>query len=142
MRFKTFLPLVVLALACQPLAMAQTQSNDVTFTVPLNLTQLPSYVAKVAVACELSPTPREMLVLGSRVELPVTYGRAVTTASVVVSVPADHYKAGQSVSYSCSLTAFVASPEYSGWEPFGKSSRAGPLDVSPVPLPITGSFVW
>lgn len=142
MQLKHALLLLVLSLTCQPLAIAQTPPDEVTFTVPLNLTQLPSYVTKVAITCQLSPTPPGMR-FEKQMEFPVTYGKVVTTASVVVSVPADYpYKTGQSVTYTCGLTAFVASPEYSGWEPFGKTTRAGPLDVSPVPSPLTGSFVW
>ena len=143
MLLKHALLLFVLSLTCQPLAIAQTPPEEVTFTLPLSLTQLPSYVTKVAVACELSPIPRGMLSLGNQVEFPVAYGKVVTTASVVVSIPADKaYKTGQSVNYTCSLTAFVSSPKYSGWEPFGKTTMAGPLDVSPLPSPLTGNFVW
>jgi len=144
MPLKHFFLLLVVILTCQPLAIAQTPSDKVTFVVPLNLTQLPSYVTKVAVACQLSPTPRGVKV-ANQLEFPVTYGKVVTTASIEVSVPADLpnlYKTGQSVTYTCGLTAFVSSPKYSGWEPFGKTTMAGPLDVSPIPSPLTGSFVW
>lgn len=51
MRWKTCALLLMLCFIYAPVVIGQPLSNDVTFNVPLNLTQLSPYVEKVAVAC-------------------------------------------------------------------------------------------
>jgi hypothetical protein len=131
----------MLCFSYAPVVIGQT-SNDVTFTVPLNLTQLSPFVEKIAVVCRLG-VDNFKIAFGNRIEIPVTAGQVVKPASVLVSVPSDQFKPGQSIDYDCSLSAFVAeSAKYEGWYPFGTSTPQGSLKVSPIPSPLTGSFMW
>jgi hypothetical protein len=141
----------------------------VTFEVPVNLTRLSPYVSKVAVTCQFEPgidpdpdkthpekiTPKKINpnmgttsaakgVLFKTVELPVSAGQVVVTARVVVSVPTtSQFKPGESLLYECALTASSSEPGVgSGWKPFDPKAKGTSLNVSPTPLPITGSFVW
>lgn len=122
--------------------------GDVTFQVPLNLTRLSSYVSKVAVTCKfglnIDTIEGNRSLLTNRVEFPVSAGQVVTTASVVVAVPAyTEFKTGQSLNYECALTALSSEPETGGdWQPFDPKVKGDSLHVSPTPLPITGTFVW
>jgi len=131
---------------------ADTISGDVTFEVPVNLTRLSPYVSKVAVTCRFGPrldadmgmTSSVRDVLSNRVELPVSAGQVVTTARVVVAVPSTPlYKPKQLLNYECALTALTSEPiAGSGWQPFDMKAKGDSLQVSPMPVPITGSFTW
>ena len=130
---------------------AQTIPGDVTFEVPVKLTRLLSYVSKVAVTCQFGSTIDPNIgttsgatgVLYKMVELPVSAGQVDTTAHVVVTVPSTpDFKPGQSLMYQCALTALSSEPGVgSGWQPFDPKNGTS-FNVSPTPLPITGSFVW
>jgi hypothetical protein len=76
-------------LAGPDLVVAQTTTgSDVTFKVPLNLTQVSSDIAQVAVWCVISSTAITTRdgKLSKQEELPVSGGQLVTTATVVVAV--------------------------------------------------------
>ena len=142
MRWKTCALLLMLCFIYAPVVIGQTLSNNVTFNVPLNLTQLSPYVMKVAVACRLGVNDFNIAV-GDKIEIPVTAGQVVTNASVHVPVPPDQFKPGQSIDYDCRLSAYVAeSAKSEGWFPFGTSTQKGSLIVSPIPSPLTGTFAW
>lgn len=131
---------------------AQTIPGDVTFEVPINLTHLSPYLSKVAVTCMVGPTIDPNMgmtssgkdVLSNRVELPVSAGHIVTTARVVIAVPATPpYKPGQVLNYECALTALSSDPKAgSGWQPLDQKAAAASLQVSPTPLPIKNTFIW
>jgi hypothetical protein len=129
----------------------KTIPGDVTFEVPVNLTRLSPYVSKVAVTCmfgttidpNMGTTSSGKDVLSNRVELPVSAGQVVTTARVVIAVPTTPpYKPGQVLNYQCALTALSSDPNAgSGWQPFDLKNGTS-FNVSPTPLPITGTFTW
>lgn len=130
---------------------AQTIPGDVTFEVPLNLTRLSPYLSKVAVTCMFGPkidpnmgmTSQGTDVLSNRVELPVSAGQVDTTARVVIAVPSTPlYKPKQVLTYHCALTALSSAPKASGWIALGGKIPVTSLQVSPVPVPITGIFIW
>lgn len=122
--------------------------GDVTFQVPLKLTRLSPYVSKVAVICKfglnIDTIEGNRFLLTNRVEVPVSAGQVVTTASVVVAIPSDPiFKPGQSLNYNCALAALSSEPGVgSDWQPFDPKAKGTSLNVSPTPLPITGKFVW
>jgi hypothetical protein len=131
---------------------AQTVPGDVTFEVPINLTRLSPYLSKVAVTCQfgtmidpyIGTTSSGKDVLFNRVELPVSAGQVVTTARVVIAVPATPpYKPGQVLNYECALSALSSDPMGgNGWQPLSQKVPVASLQVSPVPVPITGTFTW
>jgi len=131
---------------------AQTVPGDVTFEVPINLTRLSPYLSKVAVTCMFGPridpnmgmTSQGTDVLSNRVELPVSAGQVVTTARVVIAVPTTPpYKPGQVLTYQCALSALSSEPMAgSGWQPLDQKAPVASLQVSPMPLPITNTFIW
>jgi len=131
---------------------AQTIPGDVTFEVPINLTRLSPYLSKVAVTCmfgttidpNIGTTSSGKDTLSNRVELPVSAGQVVTTARVVIAVPATPpYKPGQVLTYQCALSALSSEPMAgSGWQPLDQKAPVASLQVSPTPLPITNTFIW
>jgi len=131
---------------------AETIPGDVTFEVPVNLTRLSPYVSKVAVICMFGPniepgigiTSSSRDVLSNRVELPVSAGQVVTTARVVIAIPTTPpYKPGQVLNYQCALNALSSEPMAgSGWQPLDQKAPVASLQVSPSPVPITGTFTW
>jgi hypothetical protein len=131
---------------------AQTIPGDVTFEVPINLTRLSPYLSKVAVTCmfgttidpNMGTTSSGKDMLSNRVELPVSAGQVVTTARVVIAVPSTPlYKPGTVLNYQCALSALSSEPMAgSSWHPLGEKVPVPSLQVSPVPVPITGTFTW
>lgn len=134
-----------------------TIPGDVTFEVPLKLTQMRGEISKVAVWCKISS---EVLVgarnkqLQAQLELPVAAGQLVTTARVVVAVPATAFTdptmaitsspIGQPATYQCKLSGFSMLPASNGggWNTFSAESTNMAFRLTPTPSPIQGSFVW
>jgi hypothetical protein len=114
---------IALALLSIDSASAQSASADVTFAVPLNLTNLAGDITKVRVTCSM---PYGNLSMGSttpamrrgEVELPVTGGQVVTTALVLVALPATAMRpdiVGTTQSYSCVLHGYSPSLGWNEW---------------------------
>lgn len=125
--------------------------GDVTFEVPINLTRLSSALTTLAVTCMVGPTidPNKGItssggdILSNRVEFPVSAGQVVTTARVVIAAPATPlYKPGTVLAYECALSALSSDPMAGGWQPLGGKVPVVSLQVSPVPIPIRGTFTW
>lgn len=137
-------------LATAATSVAQTTSGDVTFELPLNLTQMSSDITKVQVACSITseaippntPTPDGKLTgkLVNQVELPVTRGQLVTTARVVVATGDLNDPIGKSATYECSITGFSESLQRWSW--FGPNEDSPAFRLTPMPERFTGSFVW
>lgn len=143
-------------------AFAQTIPGDVTFEVPLNLTRLPGDITKVAVGCSIESEAVQggrMIrgkfipqILATQVEFPVTAGRVVTTASIVVSIPPGTLvdPIGKSATYRCTIMAYSigsgASRTSAGlpaaWGLFDEKDPNPSFHLSPTPQPITGKFAW
>ena len=144
---------------CPP-AWAQTIPGDVTFEVPLNLTRLDSRITQIDITCYITSDAipavdnrmggenRNRLV--GEVTLPVTLGRLVTTANVVVPVAAGRLvdPIGKSANYECMITAYSAGTRSrtggtpAGWGFLEENSANPAFRFSPTPQPITGSFDW
>lgn len=128
--------------------------GDVTFEVPLKLTKLAPDITKVMVTCGITSdvllNPHKMQwPLGGQVEEQVSAGQLDKTVSVVIPVTAEKFgvnakdPTGRSATYQCDIMGF--SSKGGGWqqfvEPTGKSSNTS-LQLSPVPVPIAGTFTW
>lgn len=89
MRIAPFIIAGLLVVAGGAIRPAEAQVGDVTFTVPLNLTQMSPDITKVAVWCKITGpaiTTRSGNI-GAQVELVPQGGQIVTTATVVVAWP-------------------------------------------------------
>jgi hypothetical protein len=138
-------------LAAAVTSVAQTTSGDVTFELPLNLTQVSSDIVKVQVACSITseaippntPTPDGRLIgkLANQIELPVTRGQLVTTARIVIATAgALNDPIGKSATYDCSILGFSQSQQ--SWNRFEENSGIPAFRLTPTPARLTGSFTW
>ena len=134
--------LLVAGAASRP-AEAQTV-GDVTFTVPLNITQMSPDITKVAVWCKITGpaiTTRSGNI-GAQVELVPQGGQVVATDTVVVKWPVTDYTnpTGTQASYSCSLSGFSNSLQR--WDIFREDHPTPVFRLRPTPTELTGTFVW
>ncbi len=131
--------------------MVRTTGADVTFTMPVNLTQLSPDIGKVEVNCNIfsSAIPIHAGTLGGLQGVPgysghqdivVSGGKAVATATVVVPIPSLINAVGQTATYSCTLKGFSTSLQQ--WGAFDASTHANAWHLTPPPADLTGSFVW
>jgi hypothetical protein len=129
----------------------------VTFEVPMNLTRMAPDITKVMVTCTITsdaikptltskgmPTgPRQ---LATQAEFPVSTGRLVTTARVVVSVSSDKLEAGdptgKAANYECTVLGFSSNPKGEGWNSFADNQPNSSFRLAPTPSPIKGSLIW
>lgn len=130
-----------LLLAPVPCA-GQTTGSEITFKVPVNLTQLTTDISKVAVFCYIQSAAiqNSSNKLGKQEELPVVGGKVVTTASVViVASPLDN-PLGKPATYGCLLSGFSLAGQR--WDAFSETQPTVAFRLSPTPPELTGSFIW
>jgi hypothetical protein len=139
-------------------AIAAAQS-DVTFSVPVKLTQLSTEISQVQVDCAVDSPGVISVRPGARdasstvrgyVNLPVAGGQVVTTATVVVPISADVLGGGATgrivtppkgtATYRCRLTGY--STRSKTWSAFSDSSTSAAFRLTPTPADLTGSFTW
>lgn len=149
---RTFAMIVTACLLAAPVSsVAQTTSADVTFRLPLNLTQMSPDIATIAVFCRIEsiaipparPNARDASPMGTRSkqeELAVSGGQLVATATVVVPVSGLDNPFGKTATYDCSITGFSTSLQR--WDLFAESHATAAFRLSPTPQRITGSFIW
>ena len=117
------------------------QQNYVTFSVPVNLSQLSPDLTNVNVRCTIQSAA---LSGGSAFSIAfLTHngsGRLVTTATVRVSISTLDISAGANATYTCSLTGQLKSG--GGQQGFSANATVSAFRLSPTPAPITGSFSW
>jgi hypothetical protein len=141
-------------------ALGTTQSipGDVTFVVPLNLTQLYLDITKIAVDCSITSNAIDPALVGvqnalvKQIEFPVAAGRLVTTASIVVSIPPGALidPIGKVANYQCRLSGYSVGTKKprqaggfpAGWDNFEANHVNPSFRLAPTPALITGSFVW
>jgi hypothetical protein len=135
---------------------AQNTVTTVTFTMPVNLTQLSPDLGKVRMACVISPNlllvyDRNFnLAISSfdfdalpRDELPVVSGQLAATLRVVSAIDAGWLKgdpAGSTWQYECRLQGYSTSSQ--GWGDFSATPKSPALTLNPAPAPVRGSFTW
>jgi hypothetical protein len=144
----TFVLAFVFQLLATAPASAQSTSADVTFAVPLNLTNLAADITKVRVKCSFlhvgSSAPAPGLDRMGEVEIPVTGRQVVATAQVVVMVPptaiGSEISAGTAQRYVCALDAYSAAL---GWGVFSDRGSNGSFKTTQaVTTSIGGMFQW
>lgn len=136
-------------------------SDDVTFEVPINLTQLAPDITKVDVTCSITS---EAIIAAARqgankqlaghTVFDVSNGQVVKpAATVVVAVPAERLAKPENVTFNweCRLTAYSvgarppppASRYAAGWDTFADRHPKASFVLSPAPPAVlSGSFVW
>jgi hypothetical protein len=138
-------------------SIAAAQSNDIVFTVPLNLTQLSPDITKVHVQClvenepfqgaptvtgapgVLASAPGVHSVLSTSADVDVAPDRRVITTTSVY-VPIGAVIVGNRSRYECTLRGFFASSQT--WRSLRSAALQPPFRLSPDPAPITGSITW
>ncbi len=153
MYVRTLAALATSVLLAPSLAVGQTIPGDVTFEVPINLTRLDPAITRVRVVCVIystaipghdrrirgAPAPAG---LAGNLEIPVSSGRVVTTANVVVRISPTALKdpAGKSANYECSIGAALRSGD---WWWFGNDQQVpAPFRMASPPQSLTGTFMW
>jgi hypothetical protein len=124
-------------------AASAQSTNDVTFRVPINLTQLSPEIGSVIVNCAISskalPGWREVF---GGAELPVVDGRIAATATVVVQVPALDLSSSPppSAGYRCEIKGKIKDTTRVG--DFRHDAQDAAFRVSPTPARLQGGFSW
>lgn len=132
-----------------------TTSTEVTFKVPLNLTQMPSDISRVAVMCAvMSPVITTSAVVPavggsnqtqsgtsvSETSWPVQGGQVVLTMVVVVPVTLAEPAVGKAATYGCGLRGFSNSLQR--WDYFDAASTIPAFRLPSAPFVFSGSLVW
>jgi hypothetical protein len=151
MRFSFSRALVALCLTMTPVA-ASGQASDptITFTMPLNLTNVPSDIEKVAIYCRIQSSALltrnnevsaqvEFLVKGGQV-IDMAHQLITSASLAVVATNLDPNALGKQATYECSLTGFSTSLRR--WDMFQATHADPAFRMSPTPAPLSGSFVW
>lgn len=144
MRYAPFIIAGLLVAAGGASRPAEAQVGDVTFTVPLNLTQMSPDITKVAVWCRITGPAIHTRSgnIQAQVELVPQAGQVVTTATVVVAwVNTDMTDpTGTQATYTCSLSGFSNSLQR--WDVFREDHLTPAFRLKPTPTDLTGTFTW
>ena len=140
-------------------ASAQTGSADVTLEMPLNLTRIHDSIPDVKIICKIQsqafnrrPSPGGAGWLHSgdseRTRIAesifaVTQNSVAQNAEVVFPLTDADFRdnaSGKQATYECRLFARSIS---GGWREFLAAHHGDPVhSMTPVPVPVTGAFVW
>lgn len=133
-------------------AVTLAQSTEVTFRVPVNLTQLTTDIDQVRVVCRVNSSAiitksesGEVIdyYFGFGTPMPVVDGRVAASTTVVVPIPRLEDPAGKTASYWCSLQGRGRTGSAGVFSQFmGQDWPQVALRLSPTPTPITGTFAW
>ena len=129
-------------------AVAQTGPVEVTFKVPLNLTELSADITQIRVECMVGSPEQQgqfrlaMKMFSNSQEMPVSGNQVVATAEITVSVDRGAVTVGETWDYGCNLFAF--SNALQQWHDFADGQQLGiaAYQLKPVPSTINGSIVW
>ena len=132
-----------------------TYETAVTFTLPVNLTQLSPDLERVRFLCIIQPgqtliyppavsqamATSMLLSWPNRDELPVVSGKVVGTMRIVYPLATEWFvnPIGQSATYSCGLLGYSTSLQR--WEMFSATSPIPAFKLNPEPM-FNGTFVW
>lgn len=129
---------------------AQPVSADVTFEVPLNLTRVHGSITNVKIACKIDSQAFSRLfssgdlgrIQTAETVIPVNQGSVVQIAQVVFPLTDADFEntaSGRHATYECKLFAKTASGQ---WVWFLPANLDPVRAMTPVPVDITGAFVW
>jgi hypothetical protein len=129
---------------------ASAQASDVTFTVPVNLTQLSPEIYSVAVYCVVQSVAIQNGVSAGRRSVSAVNDQVHATVSVVVPIAQVDTTRSNSATYSCSLQGARRTgtreeqlkESTPTWEYFSANASVPALRLSPNPASITGTFDW
>ena len=146
-------------LALPGVSAAQANPGDVTFTVPVTLTQLSNGLGKVRVSCQIQSDAitvnRNSTKSGGpgsgagnlykSEEVPLSGGQVKATATVVISTAGVlDDPIGKSAGYICNLEGFSNAQQR--WVPFNSSipiaGTEPALRLTPSPGALSGTFTW
>lgn len=143
-------------MVCITSPVAAQTATTVTFTMPVNLTQLSPDLSRVRMVCAILPntvlvySPAENVAVTSfdidalpKDELPVASGQLVATLRVVYAIDAGWLKkdpAGSTWQYECRLQGFSTSLQL--WEFFSSTPKWPVFLLNPAPAPVKSSFIW
>jgi len=123
--------------------------TSVTFTMPVNLTQLSSDLERVRLLCGITS---EVMIAPSSMssqdampkdEVYVLGGQLVTTMKVMVPIPLEWFQQvpiGKPAMYQCGLQGF--SKSLARWDMFSETSSVPAFLLKPTPAIIQGTFTW
>lgn len=123
--------------------------TSVTFTLPVNLTQLSSDLERVRLRCmvggEGMAWPSSYMSSEASVprdEVPVLGGQLVTTMKIMVPIPVEFFKdpIGKTAEYQCGIDGFSKSLQR--WDFFSETPTAPAFLLKPAPPVIQGTFTW
>ena len=127
-------PWLLAALLGTSSALADPPFRDVLFDIPLNLTDLPAIISKVAVECEVTisnvvpVTSNDVLFRTGRAEVDVVGGAVNQTLQVLVTLPSITRLIAPGATpvsrYTCKLRGFL--DEGLGWSDFSGLSGLNP----------------
>lgn len=126
-----------------PLPCAGQVSYEITFKVPLNLSQISTAISKVAVNCTITSTAITTNAKGQLVkqeEFAITNGQLVFNASVVILASGLVNPGGTSATYSCVLLGFSTLAQR--WLSFSETATVAEFRTTTTPLPLEGNFTW
>jgi hypothetical protein len=151
--FRILAATMTACLLVAPRSLAAQTTAEVTFKVPVNLTQVSPDIAKVGVMCMI--TSSAIPIVGrntgtstsgnvyKQVEIPMAGGQLVTTATVVLGISGPSAltdPVGKTADYRCTLSGFSTSLQT--WALFDAASAQVQYRLSPTPAPLTGTFTW
>lgn len=114
--------------------------TQVTFSVPLNLSQISSEIGTVGVFCTVSSAAAQPnSTYGVSRHTPAG-GRVQATAVVRVDILKLDDPAGKTATYRCVLRGLRTGQNT--WADFAAGASDSAFRMSPNPTPITGSFDW
>ena len=136
---------VAACLLVTPLPCSGQASYELTFKVPLNLTQISPSISKVAVSCIISSpaiisNARGQLGKQEELSMTGTGGQLVRDVNVVILASGLDNPVGKAATYSCTLSGF--STVAGRWDVFSATATIAEFRVTATPLPLEGNFPW
>jgi hypothetical protein len=132
----------LLAVAVAGPRSAAAQTEGVTFKLPLNLTQLPPDIVKIAVWCKITSAAvnNRSGYIQKQEEFVPQAGQVVTTATVVVPTTELLDPVGKPATYECTLSGFSNSLQR--WDLFREDHPTPVFRLKPTPPAMSGTFTW
>lgn len=133
-----------------------TMETAITFTMPVNLTQLSPDLERVRFICIINPgqelgypsTISQPMQQGDVSKWPfyaemwVVGGKVVGTMQIIYPLATEWFNSpiGKTASYTCALVGF--SRTLQKWDTFSETSTVPAFQLKPTPAAMQGTFVW
>lgn len=125
-----------------PRSAAAQSDGGVTFSLPLNLTQLPPDIGKIVVWCQINSSAinNRNGYISKQEEYVPSGGQVVTTATIVVPTTDLLDPIGKQAAYTCVLSGFSNSLQK--WDTFREDHPTPVFRLKPTPADMKGTFTW